>query len=89
MSTIEKAVNYYQTRVHYTTDLEPREVWHGPGRWGSSLCSTSAVNRVEVYDREARQHEADRYGAPVKAFEDLPLCKKCERKAAKITGEGS
>lgn len=81
----EKAVNYYQTRVHYSLNLDQRPPFHGPGRRGTALCTTE-TNPVEVYDAEARTWDAERYGAPVKPFKSLPLCMKCEKKLAKIGG---
>lgn len=79
----EKAVNYYQTRVHYSNNLATRVRFHGPGRTGKALCSTQA-NPVEVYDATAKEHDARQYGAPVKDMDTLPLCKKCEKADAKF-----
>ena len=78
MTVLIEAANYYQTRRHYTTEMRP---YHRRGMKGASLCSGAI--RTDVYDQA---YHDDRGFTPV-PISSLPLCKLCERKAAKESME--
>jgi len=68
------AANYHQTRRHYATEMF--DIRSG-GQYGVSLCATDVYNQAYA-DRLAKD-----YGFSPKLMSTLPLCKRCERKAAK------
>ncbi|MFI6302131.1 hypothetical protein ACIBCH_09685 [Amycolatopsis thailandensis] len=73
MTELIEAANYHQTRRHYTTELV--EMAHGAS--GRSLCDN------EVFDQAYQDYTAKIFSAKQVANSSLPLCKRCERKAAK------
>lgn len=85
---LEPASNHYLTRRHLSDNLQVgHRASHGRvGRRGFSLCSTVA-NPVEVMDQAEHNYWSQRYELrDAKSIESLPLCKKCENKAAKRSG---
>ena len=81
MTELTRASNWYQTRAHLVAALRPAS--YG-GQRGAALCSTES-NPVEVYDQAGQQGLSVQYwGHKVKQIDDLPLCKKCEKKAEKL-----
>jgi hypothetical protein len=61
---------------------QPEEGWVG-----SALCDRSIW--TDVYDQAALDADRRRWGAnPPKRIADLPLCKRCEKKAARLDAEG-
>ncbi|AHH98241.1 hypothetical protein [Kutzneria albida] len=82
MSAIEEAANYHGTRRHYSSTLQPMPGLR-PGRFGLALCNSESTP-VTVYDGLALLGMA--FPGQKKRRNDiseLPLCKRCERKAAK------
>jgi hypothetical protein len=71
------AANLGQTRAHFATEMEPTS--YDTGRWGKALCSNE-VTPVVVYDQAHHDVWLDK----PKRFEDLPLCKRCAKKAEKL-----
>ncbi|MER7433160.1 hypothetical protein ABT341_00370 [Pseudonocardia alni] len=75
---VEYAANWYRTRLHYSINLMETT----RGRRGKALCSSPA-NTVEVMDQDEHnsweQYFHKRDAPPIC---ELPLCKRCERKAA-------
>jgi hypothetical protein len=69
---LEPAGNWcFETR-HWSLNLHPN-TWGHPGRVGTSLCGR------DVWDQEY----VDRFPNP-RTIVDLPLCKLCERSAARL-----
>lgn len=67
------------TRRHYTRALVD-SVQPIPGGFGVALCSSDLI----VRDSAARAGWAHFHGLPApRLVADLPLCRRCERKAAK------
>jgi hypothetical protein len=79
---VELASNWYRTRAHYSSALEPAR--HGDGREGEALCSRANMS-VFVYDKAAHEAHERKYSLTPKPIESLPLCKKCERAAKTVT----
>jgi hypothetical protein len=82
---MELASNWYRTRAHYSVDLQPAR--YGEGREGDALCSGLNM-AVFVYDKAAHEDHERRFSLTPKPIEALPLCKKCERAAKKLTVAG-
>ncbi|MFC3454055.1 hypothetical protein [Amycolatopsis speibonae] len=72
-----EAANFHQTRRHYGTQM----ISTVAGMRGIALCSGQVKTDVftqEYHDHLAQQHRFERV-----ENSSLPLCKRCERKAAK------
>ncbi|MGW3992414.1 hypothetical protein ACWEF6_02895 [Amycolatopsis sp. NPDC004772] len=83
MTTLHEGSNYHQTRRHYATDMGPSKYYDGLE--GHALCSSTGLT-TEIYDQAAQNDMGVRYasfGHKVKQVSELPLCKRCERSAAK------
>lgn len=78
MTELIEASNNHQTRRHFTTSMRP----YWKGRMGMALCSTEG-RPVEVFDQQYHDQSSKDYGYPQVDNSSLPLCKRCERKAAK------
>ena len=86
----EPCTNWYRTRRHLSTNLAVDD-YYRPGRTGRSLCWSESnpvtvydQTAVDVYDRERRQLGFAK--KPV-VVADLPACKKCAAKLAKMKSE--
>lgn len=77
----EPCTNWYTTRQHLSVDLAPSQ--HEKGRRGKSLCKSGEFF-VDVWDEEAINDALSRYRAKPVVVADLPACKLCARKAAKL-----
>jgi hypothetical protein len=79
--TPEPATTWYGNRRHYSTDLHDDEWNPGKGRRGTAVCST-ASNPVDVNAQDWIDAMAGEYPHLAKiTVADLPVCKKCVRKA--------
>ena len=83
--TPEPCTNWYRTRRHLSVDLAEDRPY---GRSGRSLCWTES-NPVEVYDQAwitewARDRRRLGFATKDVVVVDLPECKKCAAKAAKL-----
>lgn len=79
MTELIEASNYYQTRRHYAAAMESKRPG---GKAGKAICATDAWP-VEVFDQEHQDLTFPMWGGTPKRIATLPLCKRCERKAAK------
>lgn len=70
-----EGANYYRERRHYA------EAWDPDGRGGATAACSAARIYSEAWHR--RQQLLYQPHRPMKPLADLPLCKRCERKAAK------
>jgi hypothetical protein len=75
---LELASNYHQTRAHYSNNLASASS-RPQYRMGYALCDTEAVPVVVFDDAYHRAF----WPRVAKSAASLPLCKRCERKAAK------
>lgn len=80
----EPCTNWYHTRQHLSTNLAPSSP--GKGRRGKALCKSGPYH-VDVWDEEAINDALSRYRAKLVVVADLPACKLCLRKAAKLAAE--
>jgi hypothetical protein len=80
---LELASNYHQTRAHYSDNLSTERAHYVGGRAGEALCST-LNNYLDVYDDAEHEGMAKSWNSAhrPKPVASLPLCKRCERKAA-------
>ncbi len=79
MTELIEASNYYQTKKHYAVSMEPSRPG---GRSGQAVCASASLP-VEVFDQEHQDATTRVWGGRSMPVGDLPLCKRCERKAAK------
>lgn len=82
----EPCTNWYHVRKHLSVDLTPAAA--GRGRTGNALCKAGPYH-VDVWDEEAINDALSRYRAKPVLVADLPACKVCLRKAAKLAAEGA
>lgn len=82
--TPEPATNWHHTRRHYSVNLSSPNGRRG--RTGKSLCRPGGIP-VDVYDQAAMDAESERYRFEPVVIADLPVCKKCVRKAGIPTQE--
>lgn len=82
---LELASNYHQTRAHYSDNLSPEHARYVGGQTGEALCS-GLNSYVGVYNDVEHQGMAESWNGAhkPKPVASLPLCKRCERKVAKL-----
>lgn len=78
--TPEECTTWSRRLRHYSVDLasdnQSGRQPELPGRVGTTLCGEDA------YDQERRQYELSRWSDRKVVVADLPVCKKCVRKAS-------
>lgn len=78
MTALLEASNYHQTRRHYATEMAPK--WKGKA--GFPLCNNPGMP-TEIYDQAYQDAASRMWGHLAKTIGELPLCKNCEKQAAK------
>jgi hypothetical protein len=82
--TLLEGSNYHQTRRHYATEMAKSKFYDGLE--GNALCASRRITTT-IYDQAAQDDMAVRYaftGHKAKKITNLPLCKRCEKAAAKL-----
>lgn len=88
--TLIETTNWGHTRRHLADAGTPQRPlmtsYPGGGREGLALCD----GKTSVYDQEALNAQAKSWGSRLeRRIDALPLCKRCERKAAKLGAEAA
>jgi hypothetical protein len=79
VATPESCTTSSVTRLHCSVDLTAG-VTHKVGRAGRTLCQYEAVDEAE-----ANRHAGTIWGPRIPiAITDLPVCKRCEKAAARL-----